>query len=98
MARPTERRVARQFGDRVRELRAEKAYTQETLAEATGFHRNYIGGIERGERNVTFTVLCEICAALKIRIAQLRVFLRPQPSEHQPIVAGPVIQYQMRTA
>lgn len=40
-----------QFGSRIRELRKNKGLSQENLAELTGFHRTYIGMIERGERN-----------------------------------------------
>ena len=41
------------FGNRIRELRIEKEWSQETLADKTGFHRTYIGMIERGERNLS---------------------------------------------
>ena len=59
------------FGDRLRELRTEQGYTQETLAEASGLHRNYIGGIERGERNVALVNIEKIAKTLRVTIAQL---------------------------
>ena len=41
------------FGTRIKELRLKKEWSQEVLAEKTGFHRTYIGMIERGERNLS---------------------------------------------
>lgn len=59
------------LGQRVRDRRAELGWTQEHLADVAHIDRSYIGGVERGERNVTFTMLCRICAALKCDVATL---------------------------
>jgi transcriptional regulator with XRE-family HTH domain len=53
------------FGKRVRQLRLASHLTQEGLAERAGLHPTYIGGIERGERNVGFDNLLKIARALR---------------------------------
>lgn len=59
------------LGIRIRARRKELNWTQEDLAAIAGIDRSYIGGVERGERNLTFTVLCDICLALKCDVAAL---------------------------
>ena len=60
-----------ELGRRIRERRKSLGWTQEELAEAAEIDRSYIGGVERGERNLTFTVLCQICTALSCDVAKL---------------------------
>ena len=59
------------LGQRIRERRKTFGWTQETLADKAEIDRSYIGSVERGERNVTFTVLCQLCVALKCDVAAL---------------------------
>ena len=59
------------FGVRVRQLRVRKGWTQEQLAERAGRHWTYIGGIERGERNVTLNVINDIARALGVEVRAL---------------------------
>lgn len=47
-------------GRRIRLLRSTKSYSQETFADACGLDRTYIGGIERGERNLDLKKLLRI--------------------------------------
>jgi transcriptional regulator with XRE-family HTH domain len=65
------------FGKRVRELRVENKMTQENLAAKTGFHRTYIGMVERGERNISLANIVVFADAFGIPIAELMSFDLP---------------------
>lgn len=73
--------VLRQFGERVRRLRTGQSFSQEELGERSGSHRNYIGGIERGERNITITKLLALAAALDCDAADLITGIAARPSK-----------------
>jgi transcriptional regulator with XRE-family HTH domain len=66
-----EHRDLKLLGQRIRDRRKALGLTQEKLAEIAQIDRSYIGGVERGERNMTFTVLCQICTALECDVAAL---------------------------
>ncbi|MFO7675682.1 MAG: helix-turn-helix transcriptional regulator [bacterium] len=51
-------------GQRIRELREKKGWSQEKLAEEADLHRTYIGQVERGEKNIGVENLVRIAAAL----------------------------------
>ncbi len=59
------------FGERLRELRKRAGLSQEAFAARCGLDRTYIGGIERGERNVALRNIEAIASALDISIADL---------------------------
>lgn len=59
------------LGGRIRAARTDAGMTQEELAHRSDIDRSYIGGVERGERNVTFTMLCKIARALRCDVASL---------------------------
>jgi transcriptional regulator with XRE-family HTH domain len=63
--------ILRLFGERLRELRMERNLSQERLAELAGLDRNYIGQIERAERNVALVNIVKIAKALEIAPGEL---------------------------
>jgi transcriptional regulator with XRE-family HTH domain len=59
------------LGKTIRQRRAALGWSQEELAEHAGLHWTYIGGIERGERNVALLNIVRIAHALKVKPAVL---------------------------
>ncbi len=66
---PTELQAA--LGKTVREARGARGYSQEAFADAVGLHRTYMGGIERGERNLGLRNLARIAEALELPSSEL---------------------------
>jgi ribosome-binding protein aMBF1 (putative translation factor) len=61
----------RALGWAVRKRRAALGISQEKLGEVAGLHRNYVGGIERGEHNVSFLNLRKLARGLEVDLAEL---------------------------
>ena len=59
------------FGRYLRELRQHRGFTQEELADRAHLHRNYVGGVERGERNISLINIVELARALSVKPAEL---------------------------
>ncbi|MGA2454789.1 MAG: helix-turn-helix transcriptional regulator [Solirubrobacteraceae bacterium] len=59
------------LGQAIRQLRRAAGISQEGLADRCGMHRTYVGGIERGERNVSFRNLLKLASALDVRASEL---------------------------
>lgn len=60
-----------EFGRRVRELRLKQGWSQEAFAEVCDLDRTYIGGIERGERNLALRNIEAIARGLDLSLSQL---------------------------
>jgi transcriptional regulator with XRE-family HTH domain len=67
-------------GRRVRELRTEIGISQEELAARAALHRNYVGSVERGERDVGITSLTRLAWALD---SSLSDFFAPSQTVHR---------------
>lgn len=70
-----ERDILKKFGNRVKKLRLQKGInSQMKLSFKAGLDRTYIGGIERGERNVALINIEKIAKALDIELSELLRF------------------------
>jgi len=62
------------FGDRLVELRKVKGWSQEVLAWESGLARSYIGGVERGQRNISLLNICKLANTLGVLPSELLKF------------------------
>ncbi len=59
------------FGRQVAELRRRAGLSQEALALESGLARSYLGGVERGQRNIALINICRLAKALRVRPSRL---------------------------
>lgn len=63
--------IKKKFGRQVKKFRIQKGLSQEKLALQADLDRTYVPSIEKGERNVSITVIEKISKALNVKIATL---------------------------
>ncbi len=59
------------FGQRLIELRKAKGWSQEHLALESGLARSYLGGVERGQRNIAVLNIHRLADALGVEPSSL---------------------------
>ncbi|MCX6727563.1 MAG: helix-turn-helix transcriptional regulator [Candidatus Saccharibacteria bacterium] len=67
----TNSKERKSLGNKIRKLRKDQGYSQESLADKVGFHRTYIGAIERGEQNVSLDNIVKIAKTHKVKPSDL---------------------------
>lgn len=76
-----ERRLAQDprilFGQKLRDVRKKKGWSQEQLGFESGLDRTYVGGVERGERNIALVNIFKLANALGLPAHELLKFPRP---------------------
>jgi len=64
-------KLAKDFGNKIREIRKQQGISQEGLADLAELDRTYIGGIERGIRNPSLKNIAKIAKALRVQPREL---------------------------
>jgi transcriptional regulator with XRE-family HTH domain len=65
-------------------MRARFGLSQEGLGFHTGLHRNYVGALERGETNPTFTTLIKLARGIDINLSELITLYEQRRSDVKP--------------
>ena len=63
--------ILERFGKKIRQLRLDRGLSQEAFAQECELDRTYIGGIERGERNVALLNIEKIATSLQVTLSDL---------------------------
>jgi transcriptional regulator with XRE-family HTH domain len=63
-----------QFGLKIKHLRTQKGWSQETLAHKADIDRTYVPGIEAGRRNVSIVIIQKLANAFDIEVTELLNF------------------------
>lgn len=66
-----DRRFLRTLGQRLRQYRLDRQWTQAELARRCELHRTFVGSVERGERNLSILNLRLIARVLRVSLADL---------------------------
>lgn len=62
------------FGRRLAQVRKQKGWSQEKLALESSIARSYLGGVERGQRNIALINICKLAETLDVPVGELFVF------------------------
>ena len=63
--------LQKKVGRNIRSYRQKRGLSQEAFAEVLGIHRTYMGGLERGERNLTLRSLEHIAEQMSVEVEEL---------------------------
>ena len=74
--------LLQEFGQKIKKLRLDKNISQEKLSFLTGFHRTYIGMIERGERNISLTNMAVFAKVFELNLSELIDFSAINPNHN----------------
>ncbi|WP_410986392.1 helix-turn-helix domain-containing protein [Bacillus cereus] len=86
------------IGENIRFLRKKRGLTQEELAEQINLQQAYIGGVERGERNISMLTLQKIAVGLEVSpekvlsLGNINLLTNSQRDEYLTIITSLIHQ------
>jgi len=80
--------LLRALGQRIRELRTERGYSQESFADKCGVHRTFMGTIERGESNLSFQNIARVATTLGVSLSTLFLDLEDRAQRLAAVSVG----------
>ncbi len=86
--------IQRVLGRNVRALRLRSGLSQEAFGDQVGLHRTYVGGVERGERNLTLQTVERLGEVLGVEAIALLIDwdAGELPASPHPVAAAPVLR------
>lgn len=90
--------LQRVLGRNVRELRLRFGLSQEAFGDQVGLHRTYIGGVERGERNLTLQTVNRLGEVLGVEPVALLIDWDSGQMPHDPHAASSAAEPALRAA
>ncbi len=84
-------------GERIRNFRKEKGFSQEELANIANLHATYIGQLERGEKNATLESIEKVANALEVSLEDLFRSIRPNPNLQEYTLSQIITRLQSRS-
>ncbi len=63
--------VRRKLGARIRQLREQRGWSQETFAHETGFARSFTSGLELGKKDLRLSTILKLCRIFHVSVSQL---------------------------
>ncbi|MDQ0162718.1 helix-turn-helix domain-containing protein [Aeribacillus alveayuensis] len=90
-------KIQKTIGERIRNFRKQKGWSQEELADKASLHSTYIGQIERGEKNATIESIEKIANALEVSLEDLFKSIQPIEKKEDYTLSQIITKLQARS-
>lgn len=89
--------IATSIGAQIRQLRQQRALSQESLAYKAGLNTSYLGQVERGEKSPTVDTLAKIATALDVNLEKLFIIDNIDSKDEFPVIEKIIYELKGRS-